>query len=63
VPTAGGKTIIFAAIAQQLLARDRVLILAHRDELISQAADKLYRARRLLGAREKPRIAPRPMIG
>jgi ATP-dependent helicase IRC3 len=39
LPTGGGKTIVFA----HLLARrpGRSLVLAHRDELIGQAADKL----------------------
>jgi superfamily II DNA or RNA helicase len=54
VPTAGGKTIIFAALAELLLGLGhRVLILAHRDELIDQAIDKLYRARRLVAVKEK----------
>jgi superfamily II DNA or RNA helicase len=39
VPTGGGKTIIFSALAAQ--ATGRVLIVAHREELISQAAQKL----------------------
>jgi len=37
-----GKTIIFSKIIQTLVARrERVLVLAHRDELIRQAQDKL----------------------
>lgn len=44
VPTGGGKTIIFNYITSKLLAKgDSVMILAHRDELIQQAAQK-YRA-------------------
>jgi ATP-dependent helicase IRC3 len=39
LPTGTGKTIIFALLLQQ--RRGRTLILAHRDELISQAVDKL----------------------
>jgi superfamily II DNA or RNA helicase len=42
LPTGGGKTILFGAIAQEFLARgERVLILAHREELITQAAEKV----------------------
>ena len=44
LPTGCGKTIVFANIAARLAKRERVLILAHRDELIRQAADKLYKA-------------------
>jgi superfamily II DNA or RNA helicase len=52
-PTGSGKTVIFADIAQKRLAFGRVLVLAHRDELIDQAIDKLYRARQLPAAKEK----------
>jgi ATP-dependent helicase IRC3 len=42
LPTGTGKTVIFGTIAHQLRDRDRrVLILAHRDELLEQARDKL----------------------
>lgn len=40
LPTGGGKTVIFSAIAHQ--EPGRVLVLAHRQELISQAAEKLH---------------------
>jgi superfamily II DNA or RNA helicase len=52
-PTGSGKTIKFADIAQKRLADGPVLVLAHRDELIDQAIDKLYRARQLRAAKEK----------
>lgn len=39
LPTGTGKTIVFAALARQ--RGGRALILAHRDELIQQAADKM----------------------
>jgi superfamily II DNA or RNA helicase len=40
--TGGGKTVIFSAIAADSVAQgDRVLVLAHREELITQAAAKL----------------------
>jgi len=42
LPTGGGKTIIFSAIAQSAVARSRnVLILVHRRELLHQASRKL----------------------
>lgn len=44
LPTGTGKTIVFANIVAKLLASGgSALILAHRDELIKQAADKLRR--------------------
>jgi ATP-dependent helicase IRC3 len=39
LPTGTGKTIVFALLVQR--RRGRALILAHRDELIQQAVDKL----------------------
>lgn len=44
LPTGCGKTIVFANVAKDQAKKGRVLILAHRDELIRQAADKLYSA-------------------
>ena len=42
LPTGGGKTVIFTAIAQSAVARGRqVLILVHRRELLHQASRKL----------------------
>ncbi len=42
LPTGAGKTVIFSELAQ--LARRQVLVLAHRDELLSQACEKIARA-------------------
>lgn len=39
LPTGAGKTVIFAALAR--MARRQVLVLAHREELLVQARDKL----------------------
>jgi ATP-dependent helicase IRC3 len=39
LPTGTGKTIVFAQVLQQ--RKGRALVLAHRDELIQQATDKL----------------------
>lgn len=42
LPTGTGKTVVFAMLAKQVVERDRrVLIIAHRDELLEQAAHKL----------------------
>lgn len=45
LPTGCGKTIVFTAVAADAVrGGGRVLILAHRGELLDQAADKLSRA-------------------
>lgn len=45
LPTGTGKTIVFCKLIEQMVgAGDRCLILAHRGELLEQAADKLSRA-------------------
>lgn len=42
LPTGTGKTVVFSSITQGAVAKQRrAVILAHRDELIEQAADKL----------------------
>lgn len=54
LPTGCGKTIVFAKIAEERVRMgDRVLILAHRGELLDQAADKLESATGLKCAVEK----------
>lgn len=54
LPTGTGKTIVFAKITEDLVrAGERVLILAHRGELLTQAADKLEKATGLKAATEK----------
>jgi len=52
LPTGSGKTIIFSWLAQRRLPQ-RTLILAHRDELIDQAIDKLYSATGIYAQKEK----------
>ncbi len=42
LPTGAGKTVIFSELAR--LARREVLVLAHREELLAQAREKLERA-------------------
>lgn len=54
LPTGCGKTIVFAKITEDCVANgERVLILAHRGELLDQAADKLGKATHLGCATEK----------
>lgn len=52
--TGTGKTIVFSQITEdQVCAGKRVLILAHRGELLEQAADKLYKMTGLKASVEK----------
>lgn len=54
LPTGCGKTIVFSKITEECVRRgDRVLILAHRGELLEQAADKLNKSTGLGCAVEK----------
>ncbi len=54
IPTGGGKTIVFSAIIEDCVRKgQRVLVLAHRGELLDQAADKLQKSTGLQCAVEK----------
>ena len=54
LPTGCGKTIVFAKVTEdQVRKGDRVLILAHRGELLEQAADKIAKSTKLGCATEK----------
>lgn len=54
LPTGCGKTIVFAKVTEECVRNgDRVLILAHRGELLEQAADKIARSTGLGCATEK----------
>lgn len=54
LPTGCGKTIVFSKIIEDRVKNgDRVLVLAHRGELLEQAADKLDKATGLRCAVEK----------
>lgn len=54
LPTGCGKTIVFAKVTEECIRMgNRVLILAHREELLNQAADKIGKATGLRCAVEK----------
>lgn len=54
LPTGTGKTIVFAKVTEECVSNgDRVLILAHRGELLDQASDKIAKATGLGCATEK----------
>lgn len=54
LPTGTGKTIVFSKVIEERVKQgDKVLILAHRSELLDQAADKLNKASGLNCAVEK----------
>lgn len=54
LPTGTGKTILFAKVSEEAVRHGRrVLILAHRGELLAQAADKIHKATGLGCAVEK----------
>jgi len=54
LPTGTGKTIVFSKVAEdRVRLGERVLILAHRGELLEQASDKLFQSTGLMCATEK----------
>lgn len=54
LPTGCGKTIVFCKLTEDVVSKgDRVLIMAHRGELLDQAADKMMKATGLHCAVEK----------
>lgn len=54
LPTGCGKTIVFSKVVEdRVKLGERVLILAHRSELLDQASDKLAKATGIFTATEK----------
>ena len=54
LPTGCGKTIVFAKVTEECVRQGkRVLILAHRGELLDQAADKLFKTTGIRSSLEK----------
>ena len=63
LPTGGGKTVIFSVIANEFVKYSkRVLILAHREELILQAASKLESITRSPVGIIKAGYSPSPLL-
>ena len=63
LPTGCGKTIVFSKIIEDRVKQgDRVLILAHRSELLEQASDKLKKVLDLIQPLKKL-IAPLKILG
>ena len=61
LPTGTGKTVVFCSIGKQILEHGgRVLILAHREELLTQAADKFEK---LTGIRPELEKAESTTVG
>lgn len=55
LPTGAGKTICFAALAKRFWEKrkEKTLILSHREELVQQAVDKIYKSTGLIAEIEK----------
>ena len=54
LPTGTGKTVVFSSVVEhQVRNGDRALIMAHRGELLDQAADKLRKVCGIESALEK----------
>lgn len=54
LPTGAGKTICFSKITQDQVGKgEKILQLAHREELLTQAKDKLYNSTGIIGDIEK----------
>ena len=55
LPTGTGKTVVFSKVAQRALEceDEKILVLAHREELLTQARDKIYATTGLSCAFEK----------
>lgn len=60
LPTGGGKTFLFSAIAKDLL-QERILVLVHREELIYQAQESLETACGVRVGIIKSGVAPEPL--
>jgi len=59
LPTGAGKTVIFSEIARRIMPR-RTLIIAHREELLAQAASKIGAVAGIVPGMEKGRMRSAP---
>ena len=63
LPTGTGKTIVFSKLIEDCVRQgERVLVLAHRGELLDQAADKLGKSTGLKCAVEKAEETHRELV-
>ena len=63
LPTGCGKTIVFAKISEDCVRHgDRVLILAHRGELLDQAAEKIKNPQGLDALWKRRKKAARELV-
>ena len=53
LPTGTGKTIVFSKVAEERTTAGKVLIMAHREEILQQAADKIWNSCRIPCSLEK----------
>ena len=64
LPTGLGKTVLFAEIIRRMHERGaRAMVLAHREELITQAADKIHRVTGLEAQIEMGEYHVQPYFG
>ena len=59
LPTGAGKTVVFSEIARRIMPR-RTLIIAHREELLAQAASKIAAVAGIVPGMEKGRMRSAP---
>ena len=59
LPTGAGKTVVFSEIARRIMPR-RTLIIAHREELLAQAASKIGAVAGIVPGMEKGRMRSAP---
>lgn len=57
LPTGTGKTIVFSKVAEERAKAGRVLIMAHREELLQQAADKIWKSCGISCSLEKAEVS------